>query len=350
MNIVNKTPLIGIMTARKASGEITGNGPLFIEIQKKLISLNGISFIFTLEGVEDDCIHGYIFSPDENRWIKEKFPFPDLVYNRIPFRKLERDEQCQHFFSLLKIKRIPFFNPCFIDKYELYDLFKDHSIVQHFLPETILVQTKGDLYSFLKKHNRIYLKPRLASKGKGIFRLKNINSTEIELEGLEITETYHSFQHFWEEWSKELSNQKYIAQEEILSAKFQGARFDFRILAHAIDDDYAITGIGIRQSQTQHLTTHIPAGGRMLPYKQVQSNDHDNFIQMIVPHIGSALSEQYGFFGEFSIDAGVSNTGQYYIFEVNSKPMSFDETEIEEKKITELCRLFFQLTNTEKNI
>ena len=59
---------------------------------------------------------------------------------------------------------------------------------------------------------------------------------------------------------------------------------------------------------------------------------------------GKALSEQFGYFGEFSIDAGISQSGNYYIYEVNSKPMSFDENEIEERKISQLCRLFFQLT------
>src|SRR3954464_10180274 len=94
-------PLIGIMTARKADGSIAGNGPLFIALQKKLISLDGISFVFTPEDADTELIKGYTFSPDKNQWIEGRFRYPNLVYNRIPFRSSEKNEQYQRFFSIL---------------------------------------------------------------------------------------------------------------------------------------------------------------------------------------------------------------------------------------------------------
>ncbi len=338
--------LIGIMTARKANGVIAGNGPFFIELQKKLISLGGISFVFIPDEIEIDFILGYIFSPETNCWKKERFRYPDLVYNRIPFRKIEKDEHTQGFFSTLKEKKIPYFNPCFIDKYELYQLMKKHALLQQYLPQTILIQDKKDLFSFLQRFSSIYLKPSQSSKGKGIVRLRLINSSEIFLEGVNKQESYQSFSHFWEDWNKELLERHYLAQEEIQSAVYNGNRFDFRILAHAEFDDYVLTGVGIRQSQNQTITTHIPSGGRLLPYELLQTPEHDNFIQTIVPQVGKALSDQFGFFGEFSIDAGVSQPGDYFIYEVNSKPMSFDEKDIEERRIEQLCSLFLQLINT----
>jgi glutathione synthase/RimK-type ligase-like ATP-grasp enzyme len=338
-------PLIGIISARKSNGSIAGNGPLFIALQKELISLDGISFVFTPEDADKEFITGYTFSPDKNQWIEGKFRYPNLVYNRVPFRKSEQNEQYQRFFSILKEKNIPFFNPCFIDKFELYELLKTHPFLQTFLPQTILIRQKKDLYNFLKIQISIYLKPAQSSKGKGIFRLKLIGSSKVQLDGIHIHEIYQSFNHFWEQWGTEILEKNYLAQEEITSAEYEGFRFDFRILAHADGGEYILTGVGIRQSQEQDITTHIPSGGRLLPYELLQSTEHDLFFQEIVPHIGKALSERFGYFGEFSIDAGISNTGQYYIFEVNSKPMSFDELEIETKKIEQLCRLFLQLSN-----
>jgi glutathione synthase/RimK-type ligase-like ATP-grasp enzyme len=345
--MINNTtgPLIGILTSRKENGDIAGNGPLFIELQKKLISLNGVSFVFTTEGTTKDFIIGYSFSLEKKCWIKRKFPYPSLVYNRIPFRKSEQKESFRRFISVLRDKNIPFFNPCFIDKYELYELLKNHPVLQNFLPQTILVQEKKDLFTFLKKHKSIYLKPSQASKGIGIFRLKLMNPSAIQLQGVDNYESYPSFHRFWDRWNKELLEKNYLAQEEINSAEYEGNRFDFRILAHAEEDGYKITGVGIRQAQNQEITTHIPTGGRLLPYELFQSTEHDQFIQTVVPHIGEALSKQFGFFGEFSIDAGISKTGRYSIYEVNSKPMSFDETEIEERKIEQLCRLFLQLAD-----
>ncbi|ULT58054.1 YheC/YheD family protein [Neobacillus drentensis] len=337
------TPLIGILTARKSKGTIAGNGPLFIEIQKKLISLNGVSFVFTPEDVEDDFIYGYYYSPEENRWKKKSFPFPDLVYNRIPFRTSEQEEKSKWLFSRLKEKNIPFFNPCFIDKYELYQLLKGDHILQNYLPKTILVQRHNELLNYLMEFGGIYLKPTQSSKGKGIVRLRMDGPSGIQLDGILKQKTYSSFTHFWEEWNEELLKKRYIAQEEIQSAEYEGKRFDFRILAHANHNDYTLSGVGIRLSQEQEITTHISSGGSLLPYQLLKSKEHDVFFQTIIPSVGKSLSNYYGYFGEFTIDAGVSKTGRYYIYEVNSKPMSFDEEEIEKKKIENLCCLFLQL-------
>jgi len=340
-------PLVGILSARKADGSIAGNGPLFIALQKKLISLDGKSFVFIPEDAGIDHIMGYTFLPEQNHWKKEKFRYPDIVYNRIPFRKSEQSEQCQQFFTILNEKNIPYFNPCFIDKFELYELFKRHSFLKTFLPETILIEGKKDLFLFQKEHKSIYLKPTQSSKGKGILRLRLTDAAELQLDGIHQHELFKSFDHFWEKYGVELLTKNYLAQVEIKSAKYKGNRFDFRILAHGEDKGYTVTGVGIRQSQTQDITTHIPSGGRLLPYEILQTNEHDNFIEAIVPEIGMALSDRYGYFGEFSIDAGVSMTGHHYIYEVNSKPMRFDEEEIEEKKMEQLCRIFLQLSDYE---
>jgi hypothetical protein len=339
-----KGPLIGILTARNRQGEIAGNGALFIELQKKLLTQNAVSFIFTQDGVNENSIDGYMFLPEKNAWKRITFPFPDLVYNRIPFRKSEQDSNSQHFFSLLREKNIPFFNPCFIDKYELYCLLKDHPILKNHIPLTILANHKKRLSAFLINHESIYLKPSQSARGKGIFRLSLEENEQIQLASINLCKSYRSFDSFWLDWKKELIDRKYLAQKEIHPDLYKGKRFDFRILAHAEKDGFIVTGVGIRQSQEQQITTHIPTGGKLLPYHLLQTEEHDRFIQMAVKQTGKALSDQFGYFGEFSIDAGIDQSGNYYIYEVNSKPMSFDENEIEERKISQLCRLFFQLT------
>ena len=343
-----KVPVIGILTAQKKDGSIAGNAPLFIELQKRLISLNGISFIFTLEGVHEHSIEGFTFIPKKNIWERITAPFPDLVYNRIPYRKSEEEIKSTEFFSCLTDKNIPFFNPGFIDKYQLYQLFKNHPILHAYIPATITAIDKQKLWSFLTKFKSIYLKPAQSARGNGIFKLVLDTHKKVYLKGLKTSEEFLTFDHFWWEWKNKLKIKNYLAQEEIMSSLYDGKRFDLRILAHAENDHYIVTGVGIRQSQIQEITTHIPTGGRLLPYDLIQTEDHDQFIQKIVEYIGEALSEELGFFGEFSIDVGISQSGKYYIYEVNSKPMSFDESEIEERKIDHLCRLFLQLTGNKK--
>ncbi len=341
-------PVIGILTSRKKDGSIAGNSTLFKKLQKKLISLDGVSFIFTLDGVHDNTIEGFTYIPEENGWEKIIAPYPDLIYNRIPFRKSEQEVKSSEFFSLLKERNIPFFNPGFIDKQELYHLFKNHPILQSYIPATIPAIEKETLSAFITEFQSIYLKPAKSARGKGIFKLAVDTQKKVLLRGINKNEDYLSFDHFWSEWKNILTTKNYLAQEEIKSSLFNQKRFDFRVLAIAEHDYYVVTGIGIRQAQKQDITTHIPMGGRLLSYQLFQTKEHDHFFQMLVEQIGKALSDQYGFFGEFSIDVGVTPSGQYFVYEVNSKPMSFDETEIEERKIDLLCQLFLQLT-TVKN-
>jgi hypothetical protein len=344
-----KTPVIGILTARKKDGSIAGNGTLFIELQKRLILLNGISFIFTLDGVHQESIDGFLYDPDRNGWVRITSPFPNFVYNRIPFRRSEEELKSRMFFACLKEKNIPFFNPGFIDKSELYHLFKNHPFLHTFLPATIPANHKRKLSAFLSQYQSIYLKPSRSARGNGIFKLELDEQKKVLVKGLKENHEFISFECFWEEWESKLLEKNYLAQEEINSILYEGKRFDFRVLAHAEKNHYKVTGIGIRQSQKQDITTHIPSGGRLLPYELLQTEEYDLFFETVVQHIGVSLSETFGFFGEFSIDIGISQSGQFYIYEVNSKPMSFDEASIEERKIEQLCQLFLQLTGKTKD-
>lgn len=337
-------PFIGIITARKADGTIAGNSALFIKLQKQILLQGGISYIFTPDDAHKDFISGYMYLPDQQQWKKIKAPYPDIVYNRIPFRKVEEEDRYQTFFSILKLKKVPFFNPCFLNKFELYKVLQNNQDLKHSIPKTELITDPQTFYYFLKLYPSVYLKPSQSAKGKGILRLSFLDP-QIRIEGMKIKEIYPAFADFWKEWENDLLSKQYLVQEEVHSLMHEGKKFDFRILAHAQKDRYIVTGVGVRQAGIQDITTHIPNGGKLLPYQLFHTDELDRFIDRAVNIIGDTLTRKYGFFGEFSIDAGISTNGDYFIYEVNSKPMSFDEAEIEQKKIEQLCKLFFQLTN-----
>lgn len=337
-------PFIGIITARKADGTISGNSALFIKLQKQILLKGGISYIFTPDDVHRDFINGYMYLPDIQHWKKVKAPYPDVVYNRIPFRKVEEEEPYQTFFSILKLKNIPFFNPCFLNKFDLYKVLQTNQALKDYLPKTALITDQQTLHSFLQLYPSSYLKPSQSAKGKGIFRLSFL-SPQLSIESSRSKETYPTFTDFWKDWENDLLNKQYLVQEEIDSFMHEGKKIDFRILAHAQKDRYIVTGVGVRQAVKQNITTHIPNGGKLLPYQLFHSVELDRFIDHAVNFIGETLTKKYGFFGEFSIDAAMNSNGDYFIYEVNSKPMSFDEADIEERKIAQLCRLFFHLAN-----
>ena len=340
----NLGPLIGILTVLKADGSLAGNGSLFVKIQQELLRKGGISVVFTPEGLKKNDLTGYLYWVEKQKWVKVLSPLPHVVYNRIPSRSAENSPQVQTVLNQLMKLDIPYFNPHFLDKSLLYSSLSRKHLVEY-LPETILITSKETLSSFLAEKGNLYLKPSFSSQGIGIYRVQTTKQQQIILEGINEKMVYSTIDEFWLEWSNRLISQKYIAQEEIISSKINGHRFDLRILAHSLGrgQRYLVTGVGIRQSKSQEITTHLARGGTIVPYEMIQSIEHDHFIEKVVQDCGKILTEEFGFFGEFSIDATQTEQGHYYIFEINSKPMSFDEDTIEIKRMDHLCKLFFQL-------
>lgn len=339
----NAGPVIGILTGKGKDDAIAGNGPLFKALQKSILQKYGVSYVFTPEDLKDDSVNGYIYIPRQDKWIEARCPLPHLVYNRVPFRKLEKTEAFHKASRFFIEQAIPFFNPAFLDKFEVYQLSKDHPPLQDYIPETILVTGPNILKDFISRYYNVYLKPANGSKGKGIYQLIQLEKS-ITLNSLYDSLSYADFEHFWCQWETHLMDKPYLAQKAISPAKLEGKRFDFRILAHFSGGSYSVTGIGIRQSQDQDITTHIPNGGVMIPYESVRTKEHDAFIHTAASEAGKLLEKTKGFHGEYSIDAGLTDQGTYVIYEINSKPMSFDETWIEEKRIEELTRLFLSLS------
>lgn len=340
----NLGPLVGILAGRKDNTYVVGNGTLFKKIQEEILDNGGISVVFTPENVkEDGTIDGLLYLPYKNKWILVTIPYPHIVYNRLPFRKLEQTEKYKDAIRLFKKKRVCFFNPSFLDKFELYSIFKNHPKVGKYFPETILIEDRSSFSTFLREHSSIYVKPTLAAKGKGIFKVELVENQQIIVRNQKNKFTYKSVEDFWQDCEELLNEKLYIGQKEVTPLLYEGKRYDFRILAHYNGEKYVVSGVGIRQSVEQTITTHLPNGGKILAYDKVGTEKDNEFIEQIVEDCGRILSRSLGFFGEFSIDAGLTENKEYVIYEINSKPMSFDEPEIEKARLKNLILLFHNL-------
>lgn len=339
----NAGPIVGIMTSYNSKNKLIGNRPLFEKLQRELDSFGGIIIVFPPERLTHTNVDGFTYISSENKWLPITTPLPHVIYNRVPFRKTEEEDHFAAAINILKSFNIPFFNPHFLHKFELYQTLKQHNILTNFLPETAQLTSEHVLADFLSRHGSIYVKPASGFKGKDIYRLLRRIDNSFLLENVKGIQNYHSFQEITKIFLPKWTSKEYIVQEEIDVDIFNGQRYDFRILATYLNGKYCLTGVGIRQSSLQDVTTHVPAGGKIIPYADVQTKEHDHFIQLVIEHCGALLSDEFGFFGEFSIDACMDKQGNYYIFEVNSKPMLFDEPEIETNRTRQLAKLFYEL-------
>ncbi|KYC73278.1 glutathione synthetase [Bacillus coagulans] len=336
-------PLIGILIS-KSKKAISGDRDFFIAIQQTLQEKQGgLSFLFSLADISAH-ITGVFWDVKQEKWHRAMFPFPDVVYNRIRKRKEELEEDFRRFTRLLRQKRIPFFNPHFLNKYEVYEKLKQDPAIAGFLPETALISDKSSFHAFLLKHKDVYIKPAARSQGYGIRR---IVQGPYEAWTFYTPQSAHlpaSFSDVWEEIGPFAEKETYIVQETVPTALLDGRKYDYRVHAHYNGTGYRITGIGVRVARPGGMTTHTAKGGETLVLSSNEKMEIKKKIAPVISACGNALAESYGFFGEFTADIAPGNEGGFYLFELNAKPMSFDEPEIEAAKTRKLADLFYAIT------
>lgn len=339
--------LIGILTNKnpKKNEEISGNLSLFRSLHLYLLEHGIFSCVLTVEDVLQQANCGYIYSKKLRKWKKISIPLPPIVYNRIPLRSFESSAAFQQIKDLFSQHQIIMFNPSFIDKYEMYTTFNQHEKLKPLLPPTLLITHFKSFSEFFYLHKSIYLKPREGNRGIGIYTLTENTDGSLLLNSPNHYETFPSLTDYWNMYEKKLHAKRYLAQQAIFPKKMGGHRYDYRLLVHYENGLFKLTGKAVRMAQSQEITTHVPRGGIIYPYHKVGTQRLDQQLADIAQMCGFALTKQLGFIGEFSIDLGESETGELFIYEVNSKPMQFDEPEIEASRLLHLKKLFIELNN-----
>ncbi|CAH0221482.1 Endospore coat-associated protein YheD [Peribacillus sp. Bi96] len=338
--------VVGILTSfnpKRESG-LGGNLTLFRDLSLYLLKHGILTYAFTGNALHSEPLRGYVFSSETNKWIECKMPLPDIIYNRIPSRRYESSGEFERIINHIKEHRMFLFNPCFLDKYVMFEALREDEFLSNHLPPTTVLRNGECLNAFLDTHKHIYLKPCKGSQGKGIYTIiKNPDGTLL-FNSLKHGESFPDFTSFWETQKRDLLKRSYLAQRAIIPKKLLGHRYDYRILVHYEKGFYKVTGKAVRMSQTQEITTHTPRGGKLFPYQSLQSRSLDLNLANIAQKCGEILSKKIGFLGEFSMDIGEDESGLLFIYEVNSKPMQFDEEEIEANRLLHLKNLFIELT------
>lgn len=329
-------PLVGILTSGTREGKLCGNFTRFAAIQTALQKQGGISFVFSPYGLQEEHIEGYVWL-SEKRWYKCRFPYPDVVYNRVPYRKHEQRLETKQAIEQFTNRDIPLFNPCFFPKWESYQAFSTNEALQPYLLETKLLQREEDLWHMLHSHKEIYVKQSEAAKGKHILFLRLIDDKLVLQKDLQGERT-QSVSHIWDFLSTQ--QKPYIAQRALASDMQDGRKYDLRVAVHAIGGTFRISGIGVRLAKKGHIVTHVPHGGEIIVQEKLHRPIRYDTIEMLAEQCGQSLCSHFGRVREFSLDIGVDESGHYYIFEANSKPMVFDEPDIYAETLHNLLAVF----------
>lgn len=280
-------------------------------------------YVFTPAGVnwQNRRVRGYRFH--SGRWQQGWFPLPQVVYNRILDRRVEKNEPVA---ALRERLGVPWFNTAYLDKWQVHQVLTGRALPLA-LPHTELYQQPSQAARLLGRYRTLFLKPTRGSLGRGILRLSRASA----LAGHLLRRGRMGKNPWPQPWKRRLSSRPYIVQQGIDLARVGASHFDLRLLVSkdgsgrwrltsaaarvavpgaAVSNQAAGAtlvkpGAALAQAGLPH-----PKGKRLLPW----------LAGLAVP-VAEAVEAGTGYcLGELGIDVGVDRAGRPWLIEVNSRP------------------------------
>ncbi|EIJ81979.1 hypothetical protein PB1_03540 [Bacillus methanolicus PB1] len=363
-------PLVGIFTAGfspfliRPIGERTLFFAKLLSVQNKV---GALAFVFGEQHIDWDqsVIKGYFYQ--QKGWEMIEVPFPNVVYDRLPNRKTEKLSE------LRKIKErmqndylIPWYNPGFFNKLDVYERLEQDDTVSRYLPETHPFISFSLMESMLAKYGHLYVKPKNGSLGIGIHQIlydkkdgsyycrfrNSLGENKLiksgSLEGL-VRRVFTS---------RKLGN--LLIQQGIHLIRKDKRQVDFRV--HTNKDEHGawrVSAVAAKVAGSGSATTHINNGGTIKTLEEIFTDKEEKEVYIHkLTNAALALSQALenmmeGIIGEIGFDMGIDRNGDVWLFEANSKPGRSIFKHPQLKKfdlLTRTCSLAFAVFLTEKAI
>lgn len=329
-------PLLGILTTgfiddcNLPLGTRTDFFQKLLQMQRETYTvayLFGPQHIHWTEGIIDGLVY------EENHWHTKPMNFPNIIYDRLPNRKVEAAQ------PIIRLKQkfqnaygIPIFNPNFFSKKEIYQCLQAHTETVHLIPKTITNPTLGEIHHLLHTKKCIFFKPQNGSLGSGIVKciyhpLSQMYYANYYQNQQKMMRSFDRLTTLLEETVPNLTDEDYLIQEGVALLKEQGQPFDFRV--HTNRDrsgNWKVSAIAVKVATKGAPTTHVKYGGRITVLESLSFPPEklQNWQQKLIQNasqISQIIAEQINKqIGEIGFDFGIDSQEKLWLFEANAKP------------------------------
>jgi glutathione synthase/RimK-type ligase-like ATP-grasp enzyme len=343
-------PLIGVMISRVYSGAPDrpfGAITAFCRELDDACRLYGAAVYFVtpddLSG-HGDTVRGWHYA---GRWIKQSFPIPNVIYNRLTSRKLENRANVQQFLRHAKTQHhAALFNEKYLNKTEVFDALRKETGLQIYLPESYLLKNSQMFKTMCTKYSSVFLKPITGSLGKGIIRIKRQTDGSYichftNLGGAR-KQTYSHLSQMISALSGKIKQQRYQIQQGIPLISVGGRPVDFRALVQRDEaGQWSITSIVARIAGNHHFVSNLARGGSLSTVKEALARSNSTAasssgamkLRRAALAIAKGIEAQVpGHFAELGVDLALDMQGRVWLIEVNSKPSKDDNTPLSTDK------------------
>ncbi|WP_121609699.1 YheC/YheD family endospore coat-associated protein [Mesobacillus foraminis] len=330
-------PLIGILTSGFTSFPLNpvGKRTTFFA---KLLSVNKIvgalSFLFGEEHIdwEKGMIKGQFLMGSS--WTTISVPFPNVVYDRIPNRRSEKRAA----FKILKERMqtdylIPWYNPGFFSKMEIFERLQQDDYACSFLPETHPFTSFSVMERMLADYGQIYIKPSNGSLGLGVHQIiydrlqGHYYCRYRESAGENRLRRFTSLEVLMKHVFHKKNLAAMVVQQGIQLLRADGRLVDFRVHTNKDENgEWQVAAIAGKVAGHGSPTTHIHNGGEVKTIEEIfehpeEQQQYRKELSETALYLSKILEHQVeGFIGEIGFDLGIDKEGRVWLFEANSKP------------------------------
>lgn len=350
-------PVVAILTVRQGSNAKqpfaaqTSMLAGFIRYGREL----GMSvYVVTPEGIgRERRLAGWRF--DGKRWRQRSFQVPDVVYDRVPGRRVERTKAVQNAKAFLrKLPNTSYFGMDFFDKWQVHEAWADDQRVADHIPKTVDYRGAESIQSMLRDHPTVYVKPRSSSLGLGIVRITGSEAGPWRLSwrdphGKRHDLTISDRHHFSRTIRLFTRGRPYLVQQGIQMIPYRGRLFDIRAAVQRnLQGEWQVTAIGIRLGFAKSIVTNMAAGAVARPLKPIVEevsrslgSSADELIaelNEVALEAAEALGDTFGStLGEVGLDLAIDRDGHVWLFEANSKPLRTIFQRFSHQRMAEDC-------------
>ncbi|GHH98568.1 YheC/YheD family endospore coat-associated protein [Neobacillus kokaensis] len=329
-------PIVGIFTTGFTQNpeQPIGERTLFFS---KLLSVNkpvgALTFVFGDQHIDwqQGSIEGFFYH--QHKWQKYEVPFPNVIYDRLPNRRSENSPKLRKVKERLqKDYLIPWYNPGFFNKLDVYERLLQDGSVEEYLPETHAFTSFSHIESMLSKYGHVYIKPKNGSLGLGIHQIiydKHTNDYYCryqEKNDVNRLRKFPSLERLFEIVFAHQPLDRMVVQQGIHLLRIEQRPVDFRV--HTNKDEggnWQVSAIAAKVAGHGSVTTHKRSGGEIKTMTEIfpseKRNEYIKKLEKAALQLSKALDQNMeGIIGEIGFDLGIDRNGDVWLFEANSKP------------------------------
>ncbi|MGR3763412.1 YheC/YheD family endospore coat-associated protein [Rossellomorea sp. NS-SX7] len=329
--------LIGVFTSGFTNFKLSPIGERSYFFRKLLSvqsSLGVIPFIFGEKHIdwENGLVNGYFHFGDG--WVTETVPFPNVIYDRLPNRRSEKRKTYKEIKDRLQREYgIPWYNPGFFNKLDLFERLESDESVSQYLPETHSFQSFEEIERMLSLYKHVFIKPKNGSLGNGIHKLTFDRQAQDyycrfrDTEGKNRLVRFSSLERLMNSVFKNRSLDSFLIQQGISLLTEDSRPIDFRI--HTNKDEkgsWQVSAMAGKVAGVGSVTSHANNGGVVKSLAElfpdpVRNTEVERSLKEAALRLSHAIEcNMEGYIGEIGFDLGIDEDGSIWMFEANSKP------------------------------